>query len=239
MNQALKGVQREKKKLPGLVLVAAGRGDRFGGSVPKQFKLLNGVPVYLASLRKFISVTDRIVIVVPRDWIEPVTDQIRVFLENVTLGTEIEVISGGTTRQESVLKGLRRLEGKCDCVLVHDAVRPFLSRALITRVIKATERYGAAVPLEPVTDTVKVVRGNMIVETLDRSALWRAQTPQGSSLKQLLEASEKAEEEGFAATDESGLLERSGFRVRAVKGEKGNIKITWKEDLNWRNVDET
>ena len=89
------------------------------------------------------------------------------------------------------------------------------------------------------SDTVKVVRGNMIVETLDRSALWRAQTPQGSSLKQLLEASEKAEEEGFAATDESGLLERSGFRVRAVKGEKGNIKITWKEDLNWRNVDET
>ena len=99
--------------------------------------------------------------------------------------------------------------------------------------------FGAAIPMEPVTDTVKRVEDNMVVRTLDRSNLRSAQTPQGSELQPLLEASEKAAGDGFAGTDESSLLEREGIPVRAVEGEKSNIKITWREDLDWRNENET
>jgi len=124
-------------------------------------------------------------------------------------------------------------------VLVHDAVRPFVSRALIARVISGMVEHGAAIPMEPVTDTVKVVKGNMVVETLDRSVLRQAQTPQGSELQQLLDASEKAAEDGFIGTDESSILERMGLPVWVVEGEKTNLKITWKGDLDRRDMDET
>lgn len=232
-------VETEMERSSGLILVAAGKGLRYGGTVPKQFLSLGGVPVYLAALQKFLPCTGRIVIVVPDNWIKPVSDQANNFFGSSVHSAEIQIIAGGITRQESVLKGLRCLHGKCRHVLVHDAVRPFLSTALITRVISAMLEYGAAVPMEPVTDTVKVIKGNMVVETLDRGMLWRAQTPQGSELQQLLDASEKALEEGFTGTDESGLLERAGLPVRAVEGEKSNIKITWKDDLDWRKADET
>lgn len=232
-------VETEMERSVGLILAAAGKGIRYGGAVPKQFLSLGGVPVYLAALQKFLPCTDRIVIVIPDNWIKLVSDQVDSFRERTAHSVEIQVIDGGINRQESVLKGLRCLHGKCRHVLVHDAVRPFLSTTLITRVISAMLDYGAAVPMEPVTDTVKVIKDNMVVETLDRGMLWRAQTPQGSELQQLLDASEKAAEEGFTGTDESSLLERAGLPVRAVEGEKSNIKITWKDDLDWRNADET
>ncbi len=228
-----------RNQLTGLVLVAAGQGSRFGGKIPKQFRLLDGEPLYLAALRKFLPFTRRIVIVVPESWTVPVREEVSRLLEECARGSEAEIIQGGATRPESVLKGLRCLQGQCSHVIVHDAVRPFLTGALISRVIRATLEYGAAVPLEPVIDTIKVVRDHIVVDTLDRNILWRAQTPQGSELEQLLEASEKAWEKGFAATDESALLERAGLEVRAVEGENANIKITWKEDLAWRDVDET
>ncbi len=224
---------------PGLVLVAAGKGLRYGGDVPKQFLSLGGVPVYLAALKKFLSCTGPVVIVVPGDWVNPVRDQVDCFLGESAHKAEIQVIAGGANRQESVLTGLRCLHGKCKYVLVHDAVRPFLSTELIRRINSAMLEFGAAVPMEAVTDTVKVIKDNMVVETLDRNKLWRAQTPQGSELQLLLDASEKAAEDGFFGTDESSLLERYGLPVRAVEGEKSNIKITWKDDLDWRNADET
>ena len=197
------------------------------------------MPVYLESLRKFLPFVAVTVIVVPSDRLEMAISQVESFRKNLDSAIEIQVTAGGKTRQESVLKGLKCLPGKCRYVLVHDAVRPYLSSRLITRVIGAMLEYGAALPLEQVTDTVKVVKDDMVVETLDRSLLWRAQTPQGSDLQQLLDAAEKASEDGFTGTDESSLLERAGIPVRAVEGEKSNIKITWEEDLNWRVQDET
>ncbi len=224
---------------PGLVLVAAGKGCRFGGNVPKQFLLLDEKPVYLSSLRKFVPFTNRITVVVPDNWVKQVCDQLIRFREESAQHACIQVIAGGSTRQESVLKGLQSLRGQCSHVLVHDAVRPFVSRALIARVISGMFEHGAAIPMEPVTDTVKVVKGNMVVETLDRSVLRQAQTPQGSEFRQLLDASEKAAADGFMGTDESSILERLDLPVFVVEGEKSNIKITWKEDLDRRDMDET
>jgi 2-C-methyl-D-erythritol 4-phosphate cytidylyltransferase len=223
----------------GLVLVAAGSGSRFGGDVPKQFRSLDGIPVYLASLLKFLPFTGVAVILVPEDRVEMAIGQVHGFREIMDSEIDILVTAGGRTRQESVLKGLRCLQGKCRYVLVHDAVRPYLSGSLIARVIGAMQEYGAALPLEQVTDTVKVVKDGMVVETLDRSLLWRAQTPQGAVLQHLLDASEQASADGFTGTDESCLLEREGIPVRAVEGEKSNIKITWEDDLNRRVQDET
>jgi len=230
--------ENKLRLLPGLVLVAAGKGQRFGGDVPKQFRLVEGTPIYLKALLKFVSFTDQIVIVVPRDWEGQISDQVMECPALARANVSIQVVPGGKTRQESVLRGLKCLRDKCTHVLIHDAARPFVCSSLITRVISAMLEYGAAIPMEPVTDTVKRVEDNMVVRTLDRSSLRSAQTPQGSELRQLLKASERAAEDGFIGTDESSLLEREGLPVRAVEGDKQNIKITWKEDLDWRNDNE-
>ena len=223
----------------GLVLVAAGRGSRFGGGIPKQFLHLQGEPVYLVALRKFITLVEQAVIVVPENMLGAVNSEIARFSGDSAETVRIVVTPGGERRHESVLNGLLALDDKCTHVLVHDAARPFLSEDLVARVAEATLEYGAAVPLAPVTDTVKMVRNGFIKQTIDRDSLWKAQTPQGSEISRLLNTSLEAVKTGFRATDESILLERGGFEVKAVDGEAGNIKITWKGDLDRGADDET
>lgn len=217
----------------GLVLAAAGRGSRFGGSTPKQFRLLqNGLPVYLTALEKFIPRVRKLVVVVSGDLLKQAESEVSAFLGNRSFAGDWLIVEGGDSRQESVVRGLRSLSALgCSHVLVHDAARPFLGGALIDRVIEATYSFGAAIPLEPLPDTIKVTRDGFVEKTLNRDLLGRAQTPQGSELIQLLEAAERALSERFPATDESILLEREGFKVKAVAGEKANIKITWQDDL--------
>lgn len=233
------GEASNRKYCFGLVLVAAGKGIRFGGGVPKQFHLLSGEPVYAVALRKFLSIIGQAVVVVPKDMVESVAREIKRYFPDSADNARIVVTAGGESRHESVHNGLLVLDEKCSHVLVHDAARPFLSESLIVRVAEATLEFGAAVPLSPVTDTVKMVSNGMVRKTMDRELLWKAQTPQGAERDQLINLSQKALDAGFKATDESSLLEREGLAVRAVEGEEGNIKITWKKDLDRGIADET
>jgi 2-C-methyl-D-erythritol 4-phosphate cytidylyltransferase/2-C-methyl-D-erythritol 2,4-cyclodiphosphate synthase len=136
------------------------------------------------------------------------------------------VVTGGNTRAESCLIGLRAApEGSL--VIVHDAARPFATGALVDRVIEAAERFGAAVPVTPVTDTIKSVRSDFVDSTVERSTLYRAQTPQAGRREDLIDALVAFPE----ATDEASALEAAGHRVRVVPGEESNVKITTMGDI--------
>jgi 2-C-methyl-D-erythritol 4-phosphate cytidylyltransferase len=139
---------------------------------------------------------------------------------------------GGRERQDSVLAGFKCLDCRDkDIVLVHDGVRPLVSSDLISRVIAAAQEKGAAVPVIPLEDTVKQVHNESIVQTLDRSDLKRAQTPQGFHYIILKAALEKVRQDSYQGTDEASLVERLGYTVQAVSGEASNIKITTPGDL--------
>ena len=138
---------------------------------------------------------------------------------------------GGPRRQDSVYQGLRRLSDEIEIVLVHDAARPFVSPALIERVIEGTRKNEACIPALGVRETVKEVRQGRVVQTLDHRHLLLAQTPQGFRAGLLKRAFECAVKEDFYGTDEAMLVERLGFPVHVVEGEEGNRKITYQEDL--------
>lgn len=135
-------------------------------------------------------------------------------------------IEGGANRQESCRRGLERSPLNA-MVLVHDAARPFVSEELISRVLGAAERFGAAIPATPVTDTIKVVDGSIVSSTLDRSRLFRAQTPQVALREQLIAALDAHPN----ATDEASALEAAGISVHVVRGEETNVKITTVADI--------
>ncbi len=145
----------------------------------------------------------------------------------------IEVIGGGQTRQESVYKGLLHLSKtgeRPDFVLVHDAARPFLTEKLISDTIASVIEHGACTVAVPVSDTVKRVDGNSVIETIDRSNLVAVHTPQGARFDWLLDAHETARSNNISATDDAFILEQS-HEVKIVSGDRYNIKVTVPEDL--------
>lgn len=167
-----------------------------------------------------------VVVAAPRARLE----QTRRLLARLRPRVPVKVVAGGGSRQESVYRALRAAP-ETPFVLVHDAVRPFVSRAVLDAVMRAARSAGAAVCALPVTDTIKRVRGGWVEDTLDRSVLWAVQTPQGFRTALLREAHDKARREGVVATDDAALVERLGHRVRVVRGNPENFKITTPTDL--------
>jgi 2-C-methyl-D-erythritol 4-phosphate cytidylyltransferase/2-C-methyl-D-erythritol 2,4-cyclodiphosphate synthase len=212
------------------IIVAAGRGSRAGGTEkPKQYQPVGGEIMLRRTLRLFAQ-TDAI------DLIQPViraedSELYRAAAEGIET---LAPVSGGATRQASVRAGLEALAGRApDLVLVHDAARPFATRALIARAIAAAARTGAAIPGLAVTDTIKVVDSQGIVgETLDRARLRAVQTPQAFAFAPLLEAHARALREARDDfTDDAAIAEWAGMPVAIFDGEIGNIKITQPEDF--------
>jgi 2-C-methyl-D-erythritol 4-phosphate cytidylyltransferase len=210
------------------VLVAAGRGERMGAGRPKAFLLLGGRPLLLRAADAFEAAPDveAIVAVVPADELKAAHDLLAP-LRKVTA-----VVAGGATRQDSVRAGLKALPSTFDgVVLVHDAARALVEPALIASVIRAAVEAGAALPVLPLVDTIKRVRDGAVLETLDRSQLAAAQTPQGVRRALLEEALDRAAADGVTVTDEAMAVERLGRRVSAVVGSPRNLKITTPHDL--------
>jgi len=211
------------------VVVAAGEGRRFGAR--KQFAALRGLAVLDWSLRAFSSHPriGGIVLVLPDE--ERGASYRRAYPEIRA------AVQGGPRRQDSVANGVRAIDGPAgDIVLVHDGARPLIDVDLITRVIEAAEREGAAIPAIPLDDTVKETAGGLVLKTLDRSSLVRVQTPQGFELGLLRRALAEAAEAGFEGTDEAALVERLGRSVAVVAGDPRNIKITEPWDLSWAEL---
>jgi 2-C-methyl-D-erythritol 4-phosphate cytidylyltransferase/2-C-methyl-D-erythritol 2,4-cyclodiphosphate synthase len=207
------------------VVVAAGRGTRAGGMRPKQYQEFRGVPVIRMTLAAFAE-HPAIGLVQPVIHLADI-DQYRVAVAGLHL---LEPVSGGATRQDSVLAGLAALEPhRPQRVLVHDAARPFVTPALIERAIATP---GAAIPALPVTDTIKRVTDGRVVETLDRTRLRAVQTPQVFDYADLLAAHRKAAAaDRHDFTDDAALAEWAGLPVGTFAGDSNNIKLTTPEDF--------
>ncbi|MDR2088752.1 MAG: 2-C-methyl-D-erythritol 4-phosphate cytidylyltransferase [Clostridiales Family XIII bacterium] len=210
------------------LIVAAGAGLRMGAGPPKQFMRIGGRPVLARTAEAFEknASVDDVYVVAERKRAEDC---------RAALGASISklrgICAGGATRQESVFAGLAALPASVDIVLVHDAVRPFVSQSCIDRVVRLAAERGAAAAAMPAKDTVKVARDGVFTQTLDRSALYMMQTPQGFLLPLLRAAHAAARAEGFTGTDDAVLLERMGERVYLAEGDCDNIKLTTPEDI--------
>ena len=212
------------------VVVAAGRGERAGGEIPKQYRAIAGEPMVRPPLRAFLAHRQI-------DFVQPVinpADERLYRAAAVGLESLLPPVAGGSTRQASVRAGLEALASRgSDLVLIHDAARPFVTGALIDRAIAAGVARGAAVPCIAVADTIKLIdRAAQVAETLDRSRLRIVQTPQAFSFKIILDAHRRAaaeQQENF--TDDAALAEWAGQPVSVFEGEQGNVKVTTDEDF--------
>ena len=205
------------------VVVAAGSGSRSGGA--KQWRALGGQPVIRWSVEALLkSGADDVVVVIPAGVEAEATDAL-------TGLSGWRTVTGGATRADSVKAGLAALGGAGDrTVLVHDAARPFLSAAVIERCVRALDGADGALPALPVADSLRRATDGVVAGSVEREALWRAQTPQAFRLKTLTEAyaAWPADE---VATDEATVVERSGGRVRIVEGDARLMKLTYPEDF--------
>jgi len=207
------------------LVVAAGRGVRAGGGVPKQYRPLGGVPLLRRSLELFVT---HPAIAGVRCVIHP--DDAELYAA-ATAGLDLlPPVHGGATRQESVRLGLESLAGPApDRVLIHDAARPFASAALIGAVVRALDEAAGAIPGLALADTIKRVAGDQVGGTVPREGLVRAQTPQGFRFAEILAAHRAARDASL--TDDAAVAEAAGIPVRIVPGEEGNVKVTEPADF--------
>jgi 2-C-methyl-D-erythritol 4-phosphate cytidylyltransferase/2-C-methyl-D-erythritol 2,4-cyclodiphosphate synthase len=210
------------------IIVAAGGGKRMGGNLPKQFLPLAGRPLLDRSLSAFTGSPriDGIVLALPPS----LSNEVKESYQQVA--KVIAVVDGGAERQDSVRNALTVVPEEAEIILVHDAVRPFVSQDLLDRCVELAEEHGAVVPVVPVRDTVKQWnRAEKTLSTRDRSELMLAQTPQGFRAGILRDAYGRAGEEGRKGTDDASLVEGAGYPVIPLPGEEANVKITIPEDL--------
>jgi 2-C-methyl-D-erythritol 4-phosphate cytidylyltransferase len=218
------------------ILPAAGLGTRMGAETPKQFLELDGVPIVILSLRSIAScelITD-IIVATRGDGMARLEERIR----QETFKQKVRVVRGGDSRQDSVAQALQLVSDDTEIVLVHDAVRPFVTREQITRVIEEARKCRAAILGIPAMDTVKEVKRAslpedvaLITATIPRERIVLAQTPQAFDTKLLKEAFARAQADGVNASDEAGLIERLGYDVHVVLGSERNMKITKPADM--------
>ena len=204
------------------IVPAAGRGVRMGEGMLKQFRMVAGAPLLVHTLRALwgSGAVDSLVVALPPDACDLVLDP----------ALPARIVPGGRTRQESVARALGAVMPQADCVLVHDAVRPFVSASEVRAVVSATQRTGAAALAIPATDTMRYGSDGRFGVTVSREGLYRMQTPQGFR-RQVLDRAVAAATE--TATDEVALVQAIGQSVAIVPGHRKNIKITTAEDWEW------
>ena len=213
------------------IVVAGGRGVRFGGDRPKQFLDLRGTPIIIHTLRQFerCQAIEKLIVVLPAEE----TAGFQSLATEFDLKKITRVVAGGETRARSVRNGLASIDN-ADVVAVHDGVRPLVMPDEIDRVVRAAQTGGAAILVAPIGDTIKQVEDDRITGTVSRASLRRALTPQCFRLEILRKAYEQLadlESSGVEVTDDSFLVERLGVEVTTIEGNPRNIKITKEEDL--------
>jgi len=212
------------------VIVAGGIGKRMGSDTPKQFLTLGGKTILERTLMPFAACTgiDGVVIAAPSINVERIKD---ILAEIPSLASRHRIVPGGKERRDSVFNALDAVPKNISIVVIHDAVRPFITSGLITECIEAAKQYGAVTVMRPLKETVKVVSDGFVMKTPDRSSLWITQTPQAFQKNIILEAHRKAVEDGVVGTDDCMLVERLGKLVHIIEGDDLNIKITTPADL--------
>ncbi len=207
------------------LVLAAGRGQRMGGGVPKQYRAVGEMPMVRCALLSFVG--------------HPQVDAVRAVIHpddedlfaTAAEGLDVlEPVHGGATRQESVRLGLESLaESAPERVLIHDGARPFIPEGVISRVLAALDTVPGAIPALSVSDTLKRGADSLVVGGVDREGLWRVQTPQGFRYADILEA--HRQHAGAGLTDDAAVAERAGLSVGIVAGDEDNVKVTTEDDL--------
>jgi 2-C-methyl-D-erythritol 4-phosphate cytidylyltransferase len=212
------------------IIAAGGVGRRFGECAPKQFLFLKGKEIIRWSIETFIKSNffNEIIIPAPYEFmsdIEKITDDYK------NNGFVIKVVKGGDTRAESVRNAVEASYLQNELILIHDAARPFVSVKNLCDFFSFTSDKDAVIFAKKVTETVKLVKGNEVQETLDRERIFLAQTPQIFKKSVLLDAYKKTGDNFKGFTDEASLIEKMGLKVFVFEGNSYNIKITIPEDL--------
>lgn len=219
-----------------VLIPAAGQGKRMGTPVKKPYLMLGDKPILSHTIDRFEqnSVIDEIIVIIDESDFTICNEHVIVpFRFKKTR----ELISGGETRQVSVFNGLRTLADDVDYVIIHDGVRPFINDDIIFRCLEATSECGASVTAVPVKETIKVANKNQYINyTPERDLLWRVQTPQVFRKSLLLEAHNKAIQDGINAPDDATLVEKLGVPVKLVMGSYKNVKLTTPEDLKFAEI---
>lgn len=217
------------------VIVAAGRGKRINQTLPKQFLKIGDRPLLAYTIERFEGCPQiaEIVLVVPEDYLAFCQQEI---VDRYGFNKIQRIVAGGEHRQDSVWNGLKALPQNTDLVVVHDAVRPFISPEKISEGISLCADSKAVITAVPVKDTVKEVRELRVVSTVDREKLYLVQTPQFFDYQLLMKAYKKANQEGKYYTDDSALVEALGEEVKVIEGSYDNIKVTTAEDLKFAEL---
>jgi 2-C-methyl-D-erythritol 4-phosphate cytidylyltransferase/2-C-methyl-D-erythritol 2,4-cyclodiphosphate synthase len=214
-----------------VIVPAGGAGKRLKAQKAKQYLLLDRVPVLVHTLKVFqqAEIIDEIILVLPPDDVASAHKQL---INKYSLTKITAVVAGGKERQDSVRNGLFAITGKCDIVLIHDAVRPFVIQELIHQVVAAAKSFGAASVGVKAKDTIKETKkNNLVAATIPRQNLWLTQTPQAFKFELLKKAYKAAYDKKFYGTDDASLVERIGKKVKIIEGSYENIKITTPEDM--------
>lgn len=221
-----------------MLLLAAGRGSRFGGPVPKAYLPLQGKPLLLHAAERLAAAADlragnQLVVVVHPDDRQ---QHLGPLLQALAALGDVRFADGGDSRQESMQRGLAAAGPTAELVLVHDAARALLPVGATRECLLAAARTGAALLAIPAPDTLKRVRDGLVATTVDRAGIWLAQTPQVIRRDLLLRAFAHADATGFEGTDDVSLVEHLGLPVAVVPGTPTNLKITRQEDLPLANA---
>lgn len=218
-----------------LIIPAAGRGRRMKRDIPKPYLQLRGKAILGHTISRFLKLRGLqfIAVATPTDYI---SEAEKVLQQCVPESVQWQCVEGGDRRQDSIFKALQLIDD-VDLIIVHDAVRPFVSVKHIQQCCEEATAHGAAILGTPASDTIKRLDDeHNVVETPDRSDLWQVQTPQIFQAALLREAYEKAQADEFAGTDDASLVERLGRTVKVVKGNRSNFKITFPVDLQFAEV---
>ena len=213
------------------IIVAGGEGVRMDAGMRKQYLMLNGLPILSRTILALAAVSEiqSIYLVVPESDFAYCESDV---MAPIAVDQAITLVAGGKTRQESVYNGLSAISVDEGIAVIHDGVRPFAGPAYIRECIQTAGAHGACIVGVPASDTIKqVTETGCVAHTLDRQALWTAQTPQAFDLAYIRKAHEYARRTGFAATDDASIIEHYGGSVRIIRGSPWNIKITTQADL--------
>jgi len=218
------------------LIVSAGKGHRFMEGKKKQFHLLAEKPILAHTLEQFETcpLIHSVLLVVGQEDMDYCLGEI---IEKYHYKKISQIVPGGKRRQDSAKNGIESLSRDAEIVVIHDGVRPFVTKEMIEESIRSAIRFGAVVLAMPVKETIKMVQPDgTVLKTLDRESLWQIQTPQAFRVNLIKEAYQKATEDGFVGTDDASFVERLGVKVHILLGSYTNIKITTPEDLILANL---
>jgi len=220
----------DRKKIA--VITAAGKGIRLRKDIKKQYIKINEKPIIYHTIKVFndSDFIDDIIIVADRDNLQYLKNEI---IDRYNFSKVTDVVEGGSTRKDSVRNGFNRIQDKESIIIIHDGVRPFIDRKIILKSIEVAEEKGGAVAAIKSSDTIKIVNNTKVEKTLDRKNLRRIQTPQTFRYEVLEKGYSTVKWQDNRITDESYIVESTGFHVYTVEGSETNIKITTEFDLQF------